>query len=152
MYSHCLTDDSYKRSIHSWIPYNYATKLFGILQVTWKAIIWKNFRSYQCAVFKKNWCFSLCPCRYMSHITCLILCQMVWGSEFGNRIASQKDPSIVRKIVCCRLKHFSVLWNILVYLQREFMKHVILISLVLWLLLLLFFFNSKIHIFTFSLQ
>ena len=44
--------------------------------------------------------------------------------------ASQKKPSVVKKTANHRLKKFWVLRSILVNLWREFMKHVIIISLI----------------------
>ena len=63
------------------------------------------------------------------------------GPNLESKIASQKNPSIARKIAFHRLKIFGVLWSILVNLWREFMKHAIVISLILHLLLLLLFFQ-----------
>ena len=57
------------------------------------------------------------------------------GPDLEIKIASQKNPSIVRKIARHSLKHFWVLWNVLVNLQKEFIKHAIVISLILHLLL-----------------
>ena len=74
---------------------------------------------------------------------------LIWACIYNNcnvfiqdpnletKIASQKNQSMVRKIACCRLI-FGFLLNVLVNLQREFMKRVIVISLNLHLLLLFF--------------
>ena len=49
VYSHCPTNDSYNKSIHScwWLPCNYVTKPFGILQRVMKSvyIIWTQQKS-----------------------------------------------------------------------------------------------------------
>ena len=77
---------------------------------------------------------------------------MVSGSEFGNRIASQKDPSIVRKQLLQAktflgfVKHFSLFAKgVYETCGCNFFSFVIIIVAVV-------FFNSKIHIFIFSLQ
>lgn len=53
------------------------------------------------------------------------------GFESGNKNRFVKNPSVARNIVRRRLKLFWVLWRVFVNLHREFMKHVIVISLIL---------------------
>ena len=75
-------------------------------------------------------------------LLCLLPCFFDWigdrttfdvilqGPNLESKIASQKNPSAVRKIAHFRLKNIWVFWSVSVNLQREFMKHAIAISLI----------------------